>query len=114
MTITLAGPAAPPRVYIDLSGRHWALDRPFLDWHAAGWEWNGQPYDSYDGPVLHSIDDPARCERFLALVACAGLWQVPLNAQQDLAHWLDPLDEALSALALPQPVSAPGAESRDS
>ena len=87
-TITSAT-ALTTNVFTDSSGRAWNLDREMLDHHAHGWQWDGQPYAGVGGPVLHAVEDPTRMERLVALACCAGLWQVPLNAPQDLAHWLD-------------------------
>jgi hypothetical protein len=89
---------AAPHIYTDPAGRTWDLDRDALDFHAAGWEWDGQPYDPATGPVLHTIAAPVRTEPLLVLANCSALWQVPLGAAQDLAHWMDPHDTTADLL----------------
>lgn len=102
MTVTVVSRLAlpMPAVYAPPGGATWALDRPMLDYHAAGWAWDGQPYDELTGPTLHAVDASGRREQLLVLAAVADLWQVPLAAQQDLAHWLDPDDDAFRLLAI--------------
>ena len=107
MTITIPAAAAPsvlpPHTYTDPTGHTWDLDRSLLDWHAAGWTWDGQPYADETGPVLHAVADPRRSELLLALSGCAGLWQVSVDARQDLAHWMDPQDALFRACARTTP-----------
>jgi len=91
--------AAPTHDYTDPSGVVWHLDQTFLDWHAAGWAWDGRPYGA-DGPRLHTVTGQPRTELLLSLAGAAGLLQVPLADEQDLAHALDPQDDAFRALAV--------------
>lgn len=80
------------------AGQTWDLDHYMLDAHAVGWQWDGRPYTAADGPILRPVPAPCepsttgRCRRLAALAAGSGLWQIPLNAPQDLAHLLDPED----------------------
>lgn len=98
-TTSLPAPQHTPNLYTEQSGRSWDLDRDFLDFHLHGWVWDGQPYASTAGPVLHAAADPGNCERLVALVCCSGLQQVPLDAPGDLAHLLDIHDVAFRACA---------------
>lgn len=84
-----------PHVWTDPTGHVWQLDHDFLDWHMNGWEWDGT-VDPSTGPVLHSVTTATLHEALIGLAECAGLWQVPLSAPQDLAHILDPMDAVTS------------------
>lgn len=86
-------------LYSDPQGRTWDLDRDMLDYHAGGWQWDGQPYDPANGPSLRAFGQPDRTEQLLALAACADLFQVPLSAPQDLAHLLDARDTTTNLCA---------------
>lgn len=94
MTTTTPNSPAPStaHTFTGPDARQWDLDRPLLDWHADGWQWDGQPYTAAAGPVLRASGRPERTERLVALACCSGLWQPPLDAPGDLAHLLDPQD----------------------
>lgn len=90
---------ATQHLFTDQAGASWDLNRDFLDWHAAGWVWDGQPFSPAAGPVLRSMADPHRHERLCALACCSGLQQIPLDAPGDLTHLLDVRDRDLQACA---------------
>ena len=95
-TLPIAAPH-DPHVYTDPTGHTWLLDHDFLDFRLQGWEWDGT-IDPATGPILHSVAEPWRLESLVGLAECAGLWQVQLDAPQDLAHVLDPMDSRFRRL----------------